>query len=247
MTTPDPAAAAVLGRKLQSIAVLAPEDLHALQTVPMTIREVPPGHDFVTEGDRPTHSCLIIKGFVSRHKVTWDGKRQIHSFHIAGDMPDLQSLHLRVMDHNVGALNLCKIAFIPHDSLRELCSRFPRIGAAFWRDTLIDAAVFREWITNVGRRTAYERMAHLFCEVYSRSKSVGVAEGDRFEFPVTQATLGDATGLSTVHVNRTLQELRAAGLIRMEDGAVTVLDWERLKQAGRFDPGYLHLQHEMAA
>jgi CRP-like cAMP-binding protein len=151
------------------------------------------------------------------------------------------------MDHNVGALTASKVAFIPHDNIRGLCADSPRIAAAFWRDTLLDAAVFREWITNVGRRSAYQRLAHLLCESFARAGAVKLTQGNSFEFPVTQAVLADATGLSFVHVNRSLQALRAAGLVRMGRGVVTVLDWPGLQQAGRFDPTYLHSAYKTAA
>jgi CRP-like cAMP-binding protein len=213
----------------------------------MTVREVSTGADIAVVGDRPTHACMIIDGFFCRYINTPDGKRQIHSFHIAGDLPDLQSIHLPVMDHNLGALMAGNVALIPHDSIRELCNGSTRIAAAFWRDTLIDAAIFREWITNVGRRTAYQRVAHLFCESFSRAKAVNLAQGDTIQFPVTQATLADATGLSLVHVNRNVQALRAAGLVSMERGLLTVLDWDGLQQAGRFDPTYLHFHYKTAA
>ena len=122
----------------------------------------------------------------------------------------------------------------------------PRISVVFWRDTLIDAAVFREWVVNVGRREAYGRIAHVLCEVYVRLRAVGLVNGHAFQMPVTQAELGDATGMSTVHVNRTLQQLRGDDLITLRSGSVTVLDWERLRQAGEFDPTYLHLRKDVA-
>ena len=130
------------------------------------------------------------------------------SFYIPGDIPDLQSLHLEVMDHSLATVVTSKVAFIPHEVVRSFLRAHPRIADVFWRDTLIDAAVFREWVVNVGRRDAYARIAHVLCEVYVRLRAVGLVNGQAFEMPITQAELGDATGLSTVHVNRTLQELR---------------------------------------
>jgi CRP-like cAMP-binding protein len=178
--------------------------------------------------------------------MTEAGKRQIFSFHIPGDIPDLQSLHLDVMDHNLGTLALCKLAFVPHPAMRALMRGFPRIGDAFWRDTLIDGAVFREWMIGIGRREAYTRVAHLLCELYVRLRAVGLTNGHAYEMPITQAELGDALGLSTVHVNRTLQELRGDGLIRTTSGTVAVLDWEALRNAGEFDETYLHLRKKAA-
>ena len=233
-------------RKLESILVLSDEERDVLRNVSGTIKTVGPRQDLVREGDRPHECCLILEGFAYRYKLTETGKRQIFSFHIPGDIPDLQSLHIDVMDHSLAALTATKAMFIPHETVCDLMRRCPRIGDAFWRDTLIDAAVFREWIMNLGRREAYERIAHLLCEFYVRLKAVGLTNGPAYEMPFTQAELADATGLSAVHVNRTLQELRGEGLITLRAGSLTVLDWERLKEAGEFDPAYLHLKKAAA-
>ncbi len=158
----------------------------------------------------------------------------------------MQSIHLSVMDHSLGTLTASKVAFVPHEHVRALNRRCPRIADVFWRDTLIDAAVFREWMAGLGRRDAFARMAHLLCELFLRFKAVGLANGHGFELPVTQAELADALGLSTVH-NRTIQELRAKNLIVLRGSALTIPDWEALKQAGEFDPTYLHLQSREAA
>jgi CRP-like cAMP-binding protein len=162
------------------------------------------------------------------------------SFHIAGEIPDLQSLHLRTMDHSLGTLTLCKLAFIAHQSLYSLLERHPRLTGVFWRETLIDAAIFREWMLNIGRRDAEARLAHLLCELFLRHKAVGLVQDHSIEFPITQGELGDATGLSVVHVNRMLQELRGQRLLTLEDRVLTVLDWPGLKQVAGFDPLYLH-------
>jgi len=151
------------------------------------------------------------------------------------------------MDHSLATVIASKVAFIPHKVVRSFLRTHPRVADVFWRDTLIDAAVFREWVVNVGRREAYGRIAHVLCELYVRLKAVGLANGLAFEMPVTQAELGDATGMSTVHVNRTLQELRGNGLISTpNNGRVVVEDWARLNEAGEFDPTYLHLKEQAA-
>jgi CRP-like cAMP-binding protein len=232
--------------KLESILVLSEDEKDVLRTISGTIKTVGPRQDLVREGDRPHECCLVLEGFVYRYKLTTEGKRQIFSFHIPGDIPDLQSLHIDVMDHSLSSLCATKALFIPHETVCDLMRRCPRIADAFWRDTLIDAAVFREWILNLGRREAYGRMAHLLCELYVRLKAVGLTNGNGYAFPLTQAEFGDALGLSTVHVNRTLQDLRGEGLITLRNGSVTVLDWDRLKEAGEFDPTYLHLRKEAA-
>jgi CRP-like cAMP-binding protein len=228
-------------RKLESIVELSNEEREAVLGLPMTIRSVGADQDIVRVGDRPSECCLLIEGFACRYKLTAEGKRQIMSFHIPGDIPDLQSLHLDVMDHGLGTLIPSKVGFIQHDDLRGLCRRCPRIGDVFWRDTLIDAAVFREWMVGIGRRSAYTRIAHVLCELLVRFRAVGLANGHDIELSVTQAEIGDALGLSTVHVNRVLQELRADGLITLRGRSLSVQDWPGLKNAGEFDMTYLHL------
>jgi CRP-like cAMP-binding protein len=201
----------------------------------------------VRDGDRPSRSCLVLDGFAATYKMTGDGKRQIMAFHSPGDIPDLQSLQLKVLDSSLGTLTACKVGFIQHEVLRDLCRRYPRINDALWRETLINAAIFRRWMTNIGRRDAYNRIAHLFCEWIVRLRAVGLVRDRVCDFPMTQNELADATGISTVHVNRVLQELRGNGLITLKAGTLTILDWEQLKQAGDFDAAYLHLDREQTA
>jgi CRP-like cAMP-binding protein len=228
-------------RKLESIVDLSDQEREAVLVLPFTIKTVGEDQDLVRDGDRPSECCMIVEGFTCRYKILPEGKRQIMSFHIPGDIPDLQSLHLKVMDHSLGTLVPSKVAYINHDDVRELTRRCPRIGDVLWRDTLIDAAVFREWMIGRGRRSAYTRIAHLLCELLVRMRAVGLANGNDIEVPVTQAELGDSLGLSTVHVNRVLQELRGDGLITLRGRFLSVQDWPGLKKAGEFDATYLHL------
>ena len=144
------------------------------------------------------------------------------------------------MDTSIATMTPCKLGFVPHEALRDLCARFPRIAGALWRETLIDASIFREWVTNVGQRPAFSRIAHVMCELVVRFQAVGLAEGYSIPFPITQTEVGDATGLSNVHVNRSIQALRGQGLISLEDSTLTVPDWRRLTQAADFNPMYLH-------
>lgn len=233
--------------KLRSIAELPNSSEQALLALPFRVRSFAENTDIVRQGDRPGECALLLDGFACRYKVLGEGQRQIMSFHIPGDIPDLQSLHLPVMDHSLMALTPTKLAFIPHLALNDLTRTYPEITVAFWRDTLIDASVFREWLAGVGRRTAHQRIAHLICEVYVRMRSVGLAEKGGFPLPVTQAELGDSLGLSTVHVNRVLQDLRRDGLISSKGRFVVIQDWEQLKAAGDFEAGYLHLRMAEAA
>ena len=234
-------------RKLENVFRLTDEEKAADANLPIQVADIRADQDIVREGDRPSRCCLVLEGFTCTYKVTGQGKRQIMAFHIPGDIPDLQSLHLKVLDNSLGTITRCRVGFIQHEALRDLCQRQGRITSAFWRETLIDAAVFREWMVSIGRREALARVAHLFCEVLLRMRAVGLTQGDTCDWPITQAEIGDALGLSTVHVNRTLQELRAAGLIRLEDRTLTVLNWEELKRVGDFDPTYLHLHNREAA
>jgi CRP-like cAMP-binding protein len=236
-------------RKLESIAPLSEAERQCVLSLPLATRKFGADQDFVREGDRPSECCLIVEGFGCRYGVTAEGKRQIMSIHIPGDMPDLQSIHLTVMDHSLMTITPSTLGFTPHESVRELVRQCPRLGDILWRDTLVDAAVFRKWMMGIGRRSAYARIAHLLCEVVVRMRAVRLAEDHTCQLPLTQAEIGDSLGLSTVHVNRSLQELRGDGLITLHGNLLTVRDWNGLKKAGEFDPTYLHLarDHEQAA
>ena len=234
-------------RKLDSIFTLTDDERQALETLPMQMVVIKENQDIVRAGDSPSRSCLLLSGFACVYKLTGDGKRQIAGFSIAGDIPDLQSLHLDVLDNSIGTLTPCRVGFIPHEALRDLCVRYPRITAAFWRETLIDAAIFREWVLNVGQREAYSRMAHVFCELIVRLRAVGLADDHACDLPITQAEFADALGVTTVHVNRVLQEMRANGLIELSGDRLNIPDWETLRRVGDFDPTYLHLKREQAA
>ena len=234
-------------RKLESTSPLAPNEKAALLRLPISVRTIAGDQDIIREGDTPPQCCLVATGLVCRYCLTATVKRQILSFHISGDIPDLQSLHLSVMDHSLATLVPCTLAFIQHGDLRTLICSHPRLGDLFWRDTLIDAAVFRQWMVCMGRRSAKSHLAHLLCELLVRMKAVGLVEEYAFKLSATQAELGDAMGISTVHVNRVLQELRDEGLICLKGATVRVLDWEGLKRRGEFDLTYLHLAKPQAA
>src|SRR4051794_36411342 len=234
-------------RKLESVFTLTDDERQALETLPMQVVAIKDRQDIVREGDRPSRSCLILSGFACVYKMTAQGKRQIVSFAIAGDLPDLQSLHLGVLDTSISTLSPCRVGFIPHEALRDICLRHPRIGAAFWREALIDAAIFREWVMNVGQREAYQRMAHVLCELLVRLRAVGLAEDHACDLPITQSEFADALGITTVHVNRVLQQMRADGLIVSKGTQIKIPDWDKLKQVGEFDPAYLHLEQEDVA
>jgi CRP-like cAMP-binding protein len=234
-------------RKLESIVALDENERAALLELPLQVATLRADQDIVRERDRPSRSCAVLEGFACTFKVTAEGKRQITAFHIAGDIPDLQSLHLKVLDSSVGTLTPCRVGFIQHEALHDLCDRHPRIARALWRETLIDASIFREWTVNIGRREAYARISHVLCELMARMEAVGLTKNHSCELPITQGELADATGLSNVHVNRVLQELRRDGLIVFRGNTLEIPDREKLNEAGEFDPTYLHLDGKRAA
>ena len=230
-----------LGRKLRSIFALSSEEQAAVDTLPVNVVELRARHEIVREGERPTRCFFILEGMTCLYQTTEKGNRQIVAVHVAGDVPDLQSLHLPLLDFNAATLSPTRLGFIPHTAVRDLCERYPRINNALWRASLVDAANFRAWVTNIGQRPAYSRTAHFLCEMLVRHAAVGLADNRTIALPVTQGELADALGLSIVQVNRSLQKLRTAGLIQLKDGVLKALDWRGLVQAAEFDPTYLHL------
>lgn len=227
-------------RRLTVSTPLDAADIEAIARLPMIVKDLPAQAAIVREGERPSQCCLLIEGFACRSKTTDVGKRQILSIHIPGDIPDLQSLHLHVMDHDFTTLSSCKVGYIAHEILRKITRERPLIAEALWRETLIDAAVFREWIVNVGRRPATSRMAHFLAEIGKRLEAIGLANADQFELPMTQIDMADALGLSPVHVNRVIQELRRSGVLELRKHAVSIRDLPRLMQIADFDDLYLH-------
>ncbi|KWV48883.1 cyclic nucleotide-binding protein [Bradyrhizobium macuxiense] len=208
------------------------------------VRHFGPRVDIVREGDKPKDVHLILSGWACRYKQLEDGRRQVVSFFLPGDICDINVFILREMDHSIGTITPVSIADLPHEFFDHVAARHPRIVAAFWWETLVDAAIQREWTMNLGQRTALERTAHLLCEIWLRLRVAGLTRGDSCDFPLTQADLADAAGLSKVHVNRTLQELRANGLIVLKGRTLSVPDLDRLMRAGLFNPNYLHMEHE---
>jgi CRP-like cAMP-binding protein len=228
-------------RKLESIGNPTDAEHRALAELRATVKVLDAHEDIVREGDRPAIVCLILEGFACRYATVRSGRRQILSFHIPGDIPDLQSLHIKVMDHNLATLTPTRVALVPHDSMRKLIDGNRRIAHLLWRDSLVDAAIFRKWIVGMGRRSAYARFAHVVCEFAVRMHAVGLMEANVCAMPFTHADVADALGLSTVHVGRVLARLRRQGLFTWQDGVLTIKDWDRLRKAGEFDPSYLQL------
>ncbi|PWE54038.1 Crp/Fnr family transcriptional regulator [Metarhizobium album] len=202
------------------------------------------GEDVVRQGSRPGISTLLLNGLAARYKLLEDGKRQITGLHIGGDFVDLHAFLLKHMDHGVLALTDCEVMVAPHRSLQTVTESQPHLTRMFWLLTLIDGSIHREWITAMGRREVKAHMAHLICEMFYRYRAVGLAQGTTFRFPITQATLADVLGVSTVHVNKTLQALRADNFVIWRDGVIQISNLEELEQLAQFDPTYLHFNRE---
>ena len=229
-------------RKLERYERLSAEEKAFLREAPFHVHDYEPHQAIVQEGDCPSESCLIVEGFACRFKLVRDGKRQILAFHLPGDFCDLHSFSLERMDHGIASVTKCAVAKLPHAVVREITERYPGLTRALLWDMAMDAAIFREWMLGLGRRSAREQMAHLFCEFLVRLKWVGLAEGNGYLLALTQADLGDALGLSTVHVNRTLQDLRGEGLIVSTGKHLNIPDVEKLMEVAGFDPAYLHVR-----
>jgi len=234
--------AAYLIRKLEQFIALSNEDKRALEdAADLRVRNVGPREDIIHEGDKPRYVNLILDGYACRYKTLEDGRRQIVAFFMPGDICDAHMFILRQMDHSIGTLSPVRLAEIPGDVFIELMQTSPRMARALWWNTLVEEAVAREWTLNVGQRSAYERMAHILCEFFLRLRAVGLTNGDSCELPMTQAELADALGLSTVHVNRTLQELRGNRVITLRGRVLVIHDLQTLQEAALFNPNYLHM------
>ncbi|AWN36349.1 Crp/Fnr family transcriptional regulator [Methylobacterium radiodurans] len=233
-------------RKLEHFTRLSDADKDALNGLGRKVRLCEAGTDIIREGDTPENVNLFLDGWAYRYKQLEDGRRQIVAFFVPGDLCDLHVFVFREMDHAIAAITPVRLAVIPREHLLNLMDRHPRVTRALWWETLVNAAIQREWTFNLGRRTALERLAHLFCEVFLRLRAVGLTEGNTCPFPVTQVELADATGLTSVHVNRTLREMRASGLIVFKGRQFTVPDFLALRKVALFNPNYLHLDHEGA-
>jgi CRP-like cAMP-binding protein len=231
-------------RKIQLRDALGKEEQDAIAAAAGDRIVFTAGEDLVREGDRPMRSMLVVSGFCCRYRLLQDGQRQITAIHLPGDFVDLHSFLLKEMDHAVGAITNSTIITFPHPNLVRVTEQFPHLTRLLWLTTLLDGAMHREWLVGMGRLSAQQRTGHLLCETYTRLRAIGLTDGHGFPFPITQTSLADALGISTVHVNRVIQELRQTGLIVWENGVVQILDWPRLAELSSFDDRYLHLVQE---
>jgi CRP-like cAMP-binding protein len=227
-------------QKLQHGAELTDEDRQILEKVISEPRIVDPRHDIIQEGDQPENVHLILEGFACRYKLLRGGERQIMAYLVPGDLCDLHVSILGEMDHSLSTLSRCKIVLIPRRAIEDMTENHGRINRALWWATLVDEATLREWLVNMGRRPADKQLAHLLVELLVRLQAVGLATENSYEFPVTQAELADTLGISTVHVNRVLQQLRKDGLLTLRGNRLTIIDVDASKEFAEFNPNYLH-------
>jgi CRP-like cAMP-binding protein len=227
-------------RNLEQRSPLSDGEKAALRALPWSTVSFAAGEELAKMGDRPSESHLLISGFVARVRFVDQGGRQILALHVPGDFTDLQSFLLKQMDHTVTAMSAGQIAAVAHKDLAKLCDAHPRLARILWRSSLVDAAIHREWLLGLGRQNATQRTAHIMLELCFRLAKVGLCKDGQFELPLSQTDLSDMVGLSPVHVNRTLQELRSRNLISWKGRKVAVLDWDELAKVAEFDPTYLH-------
>ncbi|HEV7417833.1 MAG TPA: Crp/Fnr family transcriptional regulator [Tianweitania sediminis] len=229
-------------RKLGLYADLSPEDTEHLTALTKVVRDLGPNEDLIREGDTPENVHLVLNGLAVRHKTTVDGTRQIAALLLPGDFCDLHIAILDTMDHSISTLAPTQVVDIPRKTILDLVNNHPTISKALLSTTLVDEAILREWLVNLGARRSEIRIAHLFCELHARMQAIGLASNGTFSLPITQAQLGEALGLSTVHVNRSLMALKDANLVRKHDRQVEILDLDRLHAFAEFDPTYLHFR-----
>lgn len=221
---------------------LSAEEEAALATLPAASKRIAKRSTVVRRGEVIRESTLLLDGLVCRYKDLRNGGRQISGIHLAGDFVDLHSFTLKRLDHSILALTECRIAPVPHVRLKTITERYPHLARVLWFSTNLDAAIHREWMLSLGRRTALSRVAHFFCEMYVRFETVGMAQPDGFALDLTQTDVAECMGLTPVHVNRTLRTLREQGLADFRNGRVTIGDLAALKRTAEFDDTYLYLE-----
>ena len=228
--------------RLQAIEGLSENERRRIAALPSTLRQVADGEIVLRQGEAASRCVFVVSGFLYQARIVGD-RSQILAFHVPGDMPCLHTLLVSPMDADLVGLGPTIVGTVAHSQLRQLLDDSHHLTRAFWRETLIDAAIFRQWITNNGRRGATAGTAHLLCELMVRARSTGALRADgSWAMPFTQQQLGDALGLSLVHINRTLKALREANVAVIERGILRVLNWDELKRIAGFDPTYLHLK-----
>lgn len=225
--------------KLRLYDVLGQAEEDALRQTIGRVARFNRGDVIVHSRTELTQATILLSGFVYRFRDLSDGRRQAMELSVPGDFIDLHSVLMKRIDHEIGCLSPVKVVFVPHERLEALAVEFPHLARLLWLHTLIDAAIHREWIVSLGARSSVERMAHLFCEAAARLEPVGLGDLAGYPFPLTQADMAELLGLSLVHVNRTLRELRERDLVSFKDHKVQIRDWDGLVALAQFDPFYL--------
>jgi CRP-like cAMP-binding protein len=227
--------------RLEWSGVLSPQDRQRIAELPLTVTNFAANQEVARQGSAPSSCTLVLGGFLYSHKLARGSRRQITSFLVPGNIADLHTLYLSSLDHSLSALGPAVVAFLPHTALRDILERSPALAGAFWREAFIEAAIFREWVTNLGRRDAIERVAHVVCELAVRLQAVDLARNLCFSIPWTQTDLANSCGITSVHANRVVQELRRLGLVDWDSKQVRIRDWNALAKLGDFSDDYLQL------
>ena len=231
--------AGLFSKRVHDAVGISPSDRELLKALRVTERALDDREALCREGDTATECAIVHAGFLASCKSAPE-REQILAFHVPGDFLDLQTLYLPASDRSIVSIGRSRVGLISHSDLRGLLAASPQLAGIFWRETIIEATVLREWICNVAARDALACIAHLFCEIAFRLEAVGMVTENSFHLPITQQDIANASGISTVHVNRTLQEMRKRGLIRLEHRTLTLLNVEELKRTAQFEPDYLH-------
>lgn len=228
-------------KKLRARNDISAEEERVIRAAVSEERELKADQTFVRAGEELRHSTILLEGLLCRYKDLRQGQRQITEVHVAGDWPDLHGFTLKYLDHNLMTMTPCRIAMIPHERLYDITEKYPHLTRVYWFSTNLDASIHREWELSLGRRPAIARVAHLFCELHVRLGIVGLADDEGYDLQLTQSDLAECLGLTSVHVNRTLKELREQKLVEFRGGRVMLMDLEGLRRTAEFDPAYLYL------
>jgi len=238
---------AILADHLACFGELPAEDRAAFEGLRAEVRPVARLRDVLSRGDRPSSVVVVLKGYLYRYTVGAEGKRQVQSFYLPREAPSLETLYIDYMDNSLGAVVDSELGFIPHEDLYRLIEERPQARKLLWRQTLVQGAIFREWLMRNSNMPAQASMAHLFCELFVRASAAGLIQGNEFDLPLTQEFVADALGMTNVHANRTLKLLRDAGLLEWRAGRARIRDFHELRSIAGFDPMYLHLRNVPAA
>ena len=228
--------------KIRARDELSQAEEDTIRSSVLEYRDYPADRTVIRSGVELDHSTLLLDGIMCRYKDLRSGERQITELHVAGDFADLHSFTLKRLDHEVMTLTACRVAIVPHENLRRITEEFPHLTRMYWFGTNLDAAIHREWEVSLGRRNARSRLAALLCELQVRLQIVGLADDSGYDLPLTQTDLAECLGLTNVHVNRTLRDLREEGLVEFHGGRVRIHDQQALRRTGEFDVGYLYLE-----